>query len=29
MLLRFRHLLMPLHLHSRSMVKSTNPNMAR
>ena len=29
MLLRFRHLLTPLRLHSRSMVKSANPNMVR
>ena len=29
MLLRFRHLPMPLRLHSRSMVRSINPNMVR
>lgn len=29
MLLRFRHLLTPLRLHSRNMVKSANPNMER
>lgn len=26
---RFRHLPMPLRLHSRSMVRSINPNMVR